>query len=1042
MLAASGLQAFHRSGQTFLTWTEDASVAGEKYHVYRSTLPITTASLSQAQLLTGKWGALDDNTSVHRHAAPDSGVPATFVIQDLGTPLSAEQGLFVFTTPQAQSGTFYYAVTQVTGGTESTSLDPGSNSLLNGIVESTATPQPVLTVSTNAGKGRIYTQYMDYAAWNPTFQGYAYNYSVALPDNYDPSVLWPVKLMPHAYIERFRMESKAEYGWQSIEVFVDDSGGTAENIQTWWYGFAADHNYQTGGSVPTQGVIENFTEQRVLKTLDEVVANFSADPLRIHSQGHSMGASGSVSLGMRYPDVLAGIYASEPMTDYRSSPLFQSDFTALWGSRESNLPIVNRGTHASHLQKYDGTGVYDWMDHQQQLIARRGEDMAFLMIGHGKADRVIDWATQGQPIIASLNTARVGFTSEQRGGWDHTWMGYGQSLDNMFSPAAEGLSQWVYPRNRSFLSFTNGTGSGPNVPGSTGTNFYNMQFEWSVPWNSFHTDMVDTRDRYEVSVRSTTVEQTADITPRKLQVFDVTPGQQVSWQNVNNATGQLLQSGTVTVDADGLVTIPQVRILKDAGNRLTLNAINPLVPPTMTSPQASTSLQTPAFSWSEVRAAASYELWVSNITTNVNPVISISTAGTSWTPAESLGIGRYRIWVRSVSASGQKSAWSAPRDLQIDTPVTLNAPSGLVPTDRPVFAWSALKGAVKYDLWVNNNTTGESQVIRDGHITGTSFESPKSLPLGKYSVWVRGIDARGGAAKWSLVGAFTVATRTPRIGPVSPTFDTTPEFRWQAVNGATEYEISVMDRRNNATVISQTGITSTSWTPTTPMGDSNYRWWVRASRGTGLRGVWGEGVDFNVIGKPVVTTTPGTATSRTPVFSWTPVEGAVRYELWVSRMDTSTRVIHDTQLTATSFTPSDPLSPASYRIWVRAVTAENTFSVWSDAVTITVVDTDPGSPGLGSDASVLLVAVFEDFSRWDQRPGPNVDSKARGRETEGSPSESLTGTRENSFEPRVDRVEGPNGTKVPDTLAIQPDFGNPGIPPETRITIRNPNSEI
>ncbi len=33
LLSASNLQAVFRSGQTFLTWTEDQSVAGEQYHV-------------------------------------------------------------------------------------------------------------------------------------------------------------------------------------------------------------------------------------------------------------------------------------------------------------------------------------------------------------------------------------------------------------------------------------------------------------------------------------------------------------------------------------------------------------------------------------------------------------------------------------------------------------------------------------------------------------------------------------------------------------------------------------------------------------------------------------------------------------------------------------------------------------------------------------------------------------------------------------------------------------------------------------------------
>ncbi len=114
MLAATALQAFHRSGQTFITWNEDTAVTDEKYNVYRSISPITTANIGAAEKLTSKWGPLDDDTTLHSRRSPDIGIPATFLINDLGTPLSPDQGMFVYTTPTGQSGTWYYAVTQVT----------------------------------------------------------------------------------------------------------------------------------------------------------------------------------------------------------------------------------------------------------------------------------------------------------------------------------------------------------------------------------------------------------------------------------------------------------------------------------------------------------------------------------------------------------------------------------------------------------------------------------------------------------------------------------------------------------------------------------------------------------------------------------------------------------------------------------------------------------------------------------------------------------------------------------------------------------------
>ena len=38
---AEELKAFHRSGQTFVTWKEDPAQKGEQYHIFVSKVPLT-----------------------------------------------------------------------------------------------------------------------------------------------------------------------------------------------------------------------------------------------------------------------------------------------------------------------------------------------------------------------------------------------------------------------------------------------------------------------------------------------------------------------------------------------------------------------------------------------------------------------------------------------------------------------------------------------------------------------------------------------------------------------------------------------------------------------------------------------------------------------------------------------------------------------------------------------------------------------------------------------------------------------------------------
>lgn len=956
MLAASGLQVLHRSGQSFVTWQEDLSVSGEGYHVYRSTSPITTANIGQAQKLTWKWGALDDNTS--RHPLTGVGAPANFVIQDLGAPLSNDQGLFVYTIPAGGSGNYFYAVTEVVNGVENQTLTAGSNSLTNAVPEAVATPQPVLVSQVNNGLGRVYTQYMDYNNWNPTFEGYAYNYSIALPQNYDPNVSWPLRLMPHAYGERYRLESFSDFNWPVIEVFPDDGGAQSGFLNTWWYGFAADHNYKTGGSIPTSGSIENFTEQRLLQMIDQVKANFNVNSQAMHIQGHSMGASGALSLGMRYGDVFSWIFASEPMTNYGANPLFHGQFEQLWGTQSSNLPIVNKGPYASRLVKYNGTGIYDWMNHQQMIGVMRNEPIAMLMVGHGKVDDVIDWATQGRPMIAALTNAHVAFTAEQRGNWDHNWMGFDCMNDAMFGDLVLGKTDWVFRRDSSLIAFSNATGSGPLVPNPTDTDYYNTSLDWSVPWNSFGAAIVDTASRYEVSLRSRAGNQTADVTPRRTSAFKPSSGTTVTWQNLNVATGQVLQSGTITVDSAGLPIIPSVQILTNSGNRLILNVS--FSPPGILGPIGGTVLQSPQISWTSVGGASSYDVWISNLSTAQSPVILTNVSSTNYTAPDPLGIGRYRVWVRARSASGNLSAWSAYSDFQIITPAAIdNLPSVIY--DFPLtLNWTALSGAVKYDLWINNKTTGQSQVIRQTNLTTNSYLIKDNLPLGKYVAWVRGLDAGNIGAQWSLPVEFTAAGRPTTTSPSTPGFSNQPVFQWQAFPGATRYELYVQNLTTNAVVLNPTNISANSYTPPSALPVGDYRWWLRASNHTnGITGSWSAPLDFNVGGKPILLTPVGTISNSRPTFTWTQVQGASRYELWVSKRDNSGVVINLTNLTTATYTPTGNLSSDAYRVWVRAVTASGTYSSWSMYVDFTVTQRTPVESQIPADVLDSIVTASQ-----------------------------------------------------------------------------------
>jgi len=580
----SGLELRHRSGQTFVTWSEPQSGVG--YNVYRSTQPITSDNIDSATLLTDRWGPLDNDTSLNKNAVTD--IPAYFVIDDLGAPLSDSSGLFVHTTENA--GTAYYAVSTIQNGIENKVLISGQNT--NSVQESVATPRPVLTLSVNGGKGRLYTQYMDYQQWNPTLNGYAFNYFVALPSNYNPSRSYPLQLELHAYGYFPKLLEEVRFGWQVIQLIPVDPGDNQNTSHTWWYGHARDHDYQRDGDTPRNGAIENFTQQRVMMSIQDLIdsAEFNVDENLIHAFGDSMGASGVVTLGLHYPSVLSGIYASQPMMNYAGSTRFRYNFEKLFGGVDRNLPIVNRGLYSDPIQRFSEggsqpTGVWDWMNHHSQVRSRSGDDFAYMMIDFGKADDVIDWQTQGRPTFAAFTDAKVAYTATAREGVGHQWSGFGAVNENLFRFET---GPWFYPNDVSFPALHNVSGSeesgselentfsnevitGRIDPPVSGNDVYQTSLEWSTEQFSFGQPIVDQFNRYEITLRSRTFDQFADVTPRNTQSFRPEASTRCSWNARTVGNGQIVDSGVAVVDDSQLLTISQVQIVRGAGTRLELD---------------------------------------------------------------------------------------------------------------------------------------------------------------------------------------------------------------------------------------------------------------------------------------------------------------------------------------------------------------------------------------------------------------------------------------------------------------------------------------
>jgi hypothetical protein len=88
--------------------------------------------------------------------------------------------------------------------------------------------------------------------------------------------------------------------------------------------------------------------------------------------------------------------------------------------------------------------------------------------------------------------------------------------------------------------------------------------------------------------------------------------------------------------------------------------------PTVLSPSGTQYTRRPSFSWTAVPGAARYHVYVTDLTTGQNGVVSGQVSGTSASLNFSLASGHnYRVWVAAVNPNGSYGQWSSPRDFAI-----------------------------------------------------------------------------------------------------------------------------------------------------------------------------------------------------------------------------------------------------------------------------------------------------------------------------------------------------------------------------------------
>jgi hypothetical protein len=538
--------AFFRDGQVFITW-DNLPTSDRIYTVYRSVAPILSGQqLASAQNL----GNVPHNSGLNVRVSWLTDSQKYFRIDSASAVLGSNKGLFVATSTTA--GAFYYAITSRLNGLEDTLITPGANALTTPVAETVMLPRPVWQAT-----GTTFIRYVLFATKvtssifpQMTNVGtFPYNFALVKKGNVSPH---PLTFFLHpsggsflADPNYFTTTGDPNEWILSLDEWLPGSDGSSFS-----YGFQEGYD-PCGGTncVPTSGVIYNYTAAKTAYLVNWAIRNLPVDSTRTYMTGYSMGAVGTLLNVMMIPDKIAAVFIWAPVCDLAHCALY---LDRLYGSAQTNL-WTNEGYRRNER-----------LNASYLLSARREVSLPLLFTFFGKNDETTGWPEK-VVFYDSLKTSKHGgfhFWSPT----DHMQV---KENDRWKTNYPDFSFMTRYRTNLSYPAFSNcaiddNPGNGNPTDGdSTGS------INGHLDWND---NITDAADRWEITLRlkglstisgthSAPDSASVDVTPRRLQVFHVPPGDRIIWENRRN--GLVIQQSSFMYTG-GLVTLPGVKVYKDS----------------------------------------------------------------------------------------------------------------------------------------------------------------------------------------------------------------------------------------------------------------------------------------------------------------------------------------------------------------------------------------------------------------------------------------------------------------------------------------------
>ncbi|MGA7304631.1 MAG: T9SS type A sorting domain-containing protein [Rhodothermales bacterium] len=368
----------------------------------------------------------------------------------------------------------------------------------------------------------------------------------------------------------------------------------------------------------------------------------------------------------------------------------------------------------------------------------------------------------------------------------------------------------------------------------------------------------------------------------------------------------------------------------------------------------------PNLMWNAVIGATSYSVQVSKSANMSSPIVdesSVAATSLSIGPLDPSTIYHWRVRADNAAADLWSSVWSFVTGTGAPGQVTLISPADNATSvaTGPTFKWHKVASASSYRFDLSTDSGFGSFVVSQSPIADTTYTPSVALDNGQEYFWrVRGSNGTGDG-DFSATFSFETAVSAPG----TPTLNSpangalavsiTPTFTWNAVTqglaktadgqtGADTYDIDVATDGNfNSKVVSETGLTGTSYDQAALANGVQYFWRVRGVNTAGP-GPWSATFNFTTIAggaEQVTLSSPAngaTEVDLSPTLVWNAVSGAATYQVELSKQSNFTSLalnLNSVGGTQTQVTGLDGSTLYYWRVRANNSGSENWSETWS-----------------------------------------------------------------------------------------------------------------